>query len=333
MSILVVGSLAYDEVHTPTEHRSGVLGGAASYFAVAAARHAPVRLVGVIGDDFAESDVDRIAAAGVDLAGLERRPGRSVRWLGRYDEAFGAAETINTDLGVFDGWRPDVPVAYRDSAYVFLANIDPEIQLAVREQLPDARFVALDSMNYWITTRREALLRVIARVDLVCLNEAEIRQLWGRPDIAAGARDLIALGPRAVVVKRAEHGATLYTADDLFWCPAYPVRRVVDPTGAGDTFAGGLVGALARAGATGGAALRRAVVQGTVSASFAVESFSIDRLAVATAVEADARCAELAALVAVDPGPPVGRTENAEPATPAGTDGRTGRGTAAPPRL
>ena len=300
MSILVVGSLAYDEVHTPTTHRSAVLGGAASYFAVAAARHAAVRLVGVIGDDFAESDVRRIAAAGVDLAGLERRPGRSFRWLGRYDETFGAAETLNTDLGVFADWRPTVPADYRDSAYVFLANIDPEIQLAVREQLPDARFVALDSMNYWITTKREALLRVIARVDLVCLNEAEIRQLWGRPDVSEGARRLLAHGPRAVVVKRAEHGATLYTADGMFWCPAYPVAEIVDPTGAGDTFAGGLVGALAHAGATDGAALRRAVVQGTVSASFAVESFSIDRLALATAAEAAARCADLAALVSVD---------------------------------
>ena len=306
MSILVVGSLAYDDVHTPTEHRTGVLGGAASYFAVAAARYAPVRLVGVVGDDFVEADVRRIAAAGVDLQGLERRAGRSFRWLGRYDDAFGAAETINTDLGVFAGWRPVVPAAYRDSEYVFLANIDPEIQLAVREQLPDARFVALDSMNYWITQKRDALLRVIARVDLVCLNEAEIRQLWGRPDIAAGAQELLALGPRAVVVKRAEHGATLYTPEGMFWCPAYPVRRVVDPTGAGDTFAGGVVGELARAAATGGTALRRAIVEGTVSASFAVESFSIDRLAVATGAEAAARCAELAALVAVESGAPVG---------------------------
>lgn len=318
MSILVVGSLAYDDVHTPTEHRAEVLGGAASYFAVAAARYAPVRLVGVIGDDFAESDVRRIAAAGVDLHGLERRPGRSFRWLGRYDDSFGAAETLNTDLGVFGDWRPVVPAAYRDSEYVFLANIDPEIQLAVRDQLPDARFVALDSMNYWITTKRDALLRAIARVDLVCLNEAEIRQLWGRPDIAAGARELLALGPRAVVVKRAEHGATLYTPEGLFWCPAYPVQRVVDPTGAGDTFAGGLVGELARAAATGGTALRRALVQGAVSASFAVESFSIDRLAAATEAEAAARCAALAHLVSVEGGEPAGSVST---------------GTATPPRL
>lgn len=302
MSILVVGSLAYDDVRTPSEHRASVLGGAASYFAVAAARYAPVRLVGVIGNDFAESDVRRIAAAGVDLRGLERREGRSFRWLGRYDESFGAAETINTDLGVFAGWQPTVPPAYRDSEYVFLANIDPEIQLAVREQLPGAGFVALDSMNYWITTKREALLRAIARVDLVCLNEAEICQLWGQTDIAAGARELLARGPRAVVVKRAEHGATLYTAEGMFRCPAYPVRQVVDPTGAGDTFAGGLMGELARAGATGGTALRRAVVEGAVSASFAVESFSIDRLATATRTETETRAALLAALVDRDPG-------------------------------
>lgn len=315
MSILVVGSLAYDDVYTATEQRTGLLGGAASYFAVAAAKWAPVRLLGVVGDDFAESDVRRIAAAGVDLAGLERRPGRSFRWLGRYDEMFGAAETINTDLGVYGDWKPTVPPAYRDSEHVFLANSDPEIQLAVREQLPDATFVALDSMNYWITTKREALLRVIARVDLVCLNEAEIRQLWGRPDVSDGARALLACGPTAVVVKRAEHGATLFTAEGMFWCPAYPVARVVDPTGAGDTFAGGLVGALARAAATSGAALRRAVVQGTVSASFAVESFSIDRLAAATPAEAAARTAELAALVSVH-GPVI---DPADPAAPTGT--------------
>ncbi|HVR88939.1 MAG TPA: PfkB family carbohydrate kinase [Candidatus Limnocylindria bacterium] len=299
MSILVVGSVAYDDVETAAERRSDVLGGAASYFSVAAAKYAPVRLCGVVGDDFRAADRARIAAAGVDLAGLERRPGRTFRWLGRYDETFGAADTINTDLGVFASWRPVVPLAYLDSELLFLANIDPDIQLAVRGQLPASRFVALDTMNYWIGQKRDTLLQVVANVDLVCLNEGEIRQLCETPNVIAAARTLLGRGPAAVVVKRAEHGATLFTADGIFWCPAYPVERVVDPTGAGDSFAGGLVGSLAAAERIDGAALRRAVVEGSVCASFTVESFGIDRLQAASATELGQRRAALKAIVDV----------------------------------
>lgn len=300
MPILVVGSVAYDDVETATDRRTGVLGGAASYFSVAAAKYGAVRLCGVVGDDFAASDGERIAGAGVDLAGLERRAGRTFRWLGRYDETFGAAETINTDLGVFAEWRPAVPDAFADSELLFLANIDPEIQLAVRSQLPRSRFVALDTMNYWISQKREALLRIVAAVDLLCVNEAEIRQLFGTPNVIAAARSLLGHGPSAVVVKRAEHGATLFTADGIFWCPAYPVERVVDPTGAGDTFAGGLMGALARTDRIDIGTLRRAVVEGAVCASFAVESFGVDRLLAATPVELAERRAALRGMVDVE---------------------------------
>jgi sugar/nucleoside kinase (ribokinase family) len=275
-SILVVGSLAYDDVRTPVASRDRVLGGAASYFAMAAAMYAPVRLVGVVGDDFRAEDVERLRRRGVDMSGLERRAGSSFRWRGTYDFALDTAETINTDLGVFGGWRPRIPPAFAETELVFLANIDPEIQLATLDQMKRPQLVALDTMNYWIEHSRDALLRVMARVDLVSINEGEVRQLMGTLNIARAARGILALGPRAVVVKRGEHGATLYTGGTTFWAPAYPIDEVVDPTGAGDTFAGGLVGHLAGASDIDDAALRQAVLHGSVCASFAVESFSVD---------------------------------------------------------
>lgn len=296
-SILVVGSLAYDDVRTPVASRDAVLGGAASYFAMAAALYAPVRVVGVVGDDFRESDVARLARRGVDTSGIERRAGRSFRWRGTYDFALDTAETINTDLGVFGGWRPRIPAAFTDSRLVFLANIDPEIQLATLDQMQRPLLVALDTMNYWIEQSREALLRVIARVDLVSINEGEVRQLMGTLNVARAARGLIALGPRAVVVKRGEHGATLYTQSGTFWAPAYPLEEVADPTGAGDTFAGGLLGYLAAQADIDDSALRRAVLHGTVCASFAVESFSVDGIERATKAEVERRHDELRELI------------------------------------
>ena len=281
-SILVVGSLAYDDVRTPVASRDSVLGGAASYFAMAAALYAPVRLVGVVGDDFREGDVERLARRGVDMHGLERRSGGSFRWRGTYDFALDTAETINTDLGVFGGWTPRIPSAFSDSGLVFLANIDPAIQLATLEQMKKPALVALDTMNYWIEHSRDALVRVIGRVDVVSINEGEARQLVGTLNVARAAREILALGPRAVVVKRGEHGATLYTKSSTFWSPAYPLENVVDPTGAGDTFAGGFLGYLASQPKIDDAALRRAVLHGAVCASFAVEDFSVDGIEAAT---------------------------------------------------
>jgi len=281
-SILVVGSLAYDDVRTPTATRDHVLGGAASYFSTAASRYAPVRLVGVVGDDFREEDVARLAKHGVDLEGLERRSGRSFRWTGTYDFALDTAETINTDLGVFGDWHPRVPGSFADSELVFLANIDPEIQLATLAQVRAPKLVALDTMNYWIAQKRDALLRVMAKVDVVSVNEGEARQLCETFSIVRAARDILAMGPRVLIVKRGEYGATLFTRDFSFWTPAVPLEEVVDPTGAGDTFAGGFMGYLAECASLDDASLRRAVLHGAVCASFAVERFSIDGIAAAT---------------------------------------------------
>ena len=292
-SVHVGGSLADDDVRTPVASRDSVLGGAASYFAMAASLYAPVRLVGVVGDDFRAEDIARLAARGIDLSGLERRAGRSFHWRGTYDFALDTAETINTDLGVFADWRPTIPATFADSGLVFLANIHPEIQLATLEQMRAPRIVALDTMNYWIEQTRDALIRVIRRVDIVSINEPEARQLMGTLNIVDAARGVLALGPRAVIIKRGERGATLFTHDAAFPSPAWPLEQVTDPTGAGDTFAGGLLGYLSQQNELDDAALRRGVVHGNVCASFAVERFSVDGIEAATRADVDRRYAAM----------------------------------------
>ncbi|TMC79139.1 MAG: sugar kinase [Chloroflexi bacterium] len=295
--ILVVGSLAYDDVHTPYDSRREVLGGAASYFSLAARLYAPVRLMGVVGDDFRASDLDRLRAKGIDLDGVEHAKGRSFRWLGKYDHDLATAETINTDLGVFGDWEPMVPPAFVDSEFVFLANILPEIQGRMLDQVRAPKAIALDTMNYWIERRRDALASVMARVDIVTVNEAEARQFCGTHNVLRAAREIQALGPRAVVIKRAEYGALLLTADRIFWTPAYPLDEVRDPTGAGDAFAGGLLGHLAESGKLDDRTLCRAVLHGTVCASFAVEDFSVDGIERADMAGVERRVRELEALV------------------------------------
>jgi sugar/nucleoside kinase (ribokinase family) len=295
--ILVVGSLAYDDVHTPYDSRRDVLGGAASYFSLAACLYAPVRLMGVVGDDFRESDLERLGRKGIDLAGVERAKGRSFRWLGRYDHDLATAETINTDLGVFGDWKPTVPPAFADSEFVFLANILPEIQRRMLDQVRAPKAIALDTMNYWIERRRDALADVMTRVDIVTVNEAEARQFCATHNVLKAAREILALGPRAVIIKRAEYGALLLTADRIFWTPAYPLDEVRDPTGAGDAFAGGLLGHLAQAGKLDDRTLCRAVLHGTVCASFAVEQFSVDGIERADPAAIERRVGELEALV------------------------------------
>ena len=301
--ILVVGSLAYDDVQTPYDRRREVLGGAASYFSLAARLYAPVRLMGVVGDDFRQSDLERLRQKGVDIGGVDRAKGRSFRWLGRYDHDLVTAETINTDLGVFGDWEPQVPPSFVDSEFVFLANILPEIQLRMLEQVRAPIAVALDTMNYWIERKRDALTTVMSRVDIVTINEAEARQFCGTHNVIRAAREILALGPRAVVIKRAEYGAlavmrgTGGRAPRLFWTPAYPLEEVRDPTGAGDAFAGGLLGHLARAGTVDDRTLSHAVLHGTVCASFAVEQFSVDGIEQADEAGVEARVRELQALV------------------------------------
>jgi sugar/nucleoside kinase (ribokinase family) len=294
--ILVVGSLAYDDVQTPYDSRHEVLGGAASYFSLAACLYAPVRLMGVVGDDFRPSDLERLRAKGIDLAGVEHAKGRSFRWLGRYDHDLAAAETINTDLGVFGDWEPTIPPAFVDSEFLFLANILPEIQRRMLEQVRRPKAIALDTMNYWIERRREALTDVMTRVDIVTVNEAEARQFCGTHNVLKAARQILALGPRAVIIKRAEYGALLFTAGRTFWTPAYPLDEVRDPTGAGDAFAGGLLGYLARTGTLDDRTLCRAVLHGTVCASFAVEEFSVDGIERADLGAVEQRVGELEAL-------------------------------------
>jgi sugar/nucleoside kinase (ribokinase family) len=274
-----------------------VLGGAASYFSLAACLYAPVRLMGVVGDDFRASDLDRLRTKGIDLAGVEHAKGKSFRWLGRYDHDLATAETINTDLGVFGDWEPTVPPAFVDSEFVFLANILPEIQRRMLEQVRSPKAVALDTMNYWIERRRAALADVMTRVDIVTVNEAEARQFCETHNVVKAARQILALGPRAVIIKRAEYGALLLTADRIFWTPAYPLDEVRDPTGAGDAFAGGLLGHLARTGKVDDRTLCRAVLHGTVCASFAVEDFSVDGIERADLGEVERRVHELEALV------------------------------------
>jgi sugar/nucleoside kinase (ribokinase family) len=295
--ILVVGSLAYDDVRTPYDSRRDVLGGAASYFSLAACLYAPVRLMGVVGDDFRASDLERLRAKGIDLSGVEHAKGRSFRWLGRYDHDLATAETINTDLGVFGDWEPTVPPAFADSEFVFLANILPEIQRRMLEQVRRPKAIALDTMNYWIERRRDALADVMTRVDIVTVNEAEARQFCGTHNVLKAAREILALGPRAVVIKRSEYGALLLTADRIFWTPAYPLDEVRDPTGAGDAFAGGLLGHLAQAGKLDDRTLCRAVLHGTVCASFAVEQFSVDGIERADLGAIERRVGQLEALV------------------------------------
>ena len=283
-------------MQTPFASRTEVLGGAASYFALAASMYAPVRMVGVVGEDFREADLERFRRRGIDVDGVERERGRSFRWLGRYDYGLNAAETINTDLGVFGDWRPRVPERFAASELVFLANIHPEIQLLTLEQMRRPALVALDTMNFWIEKELDALVKVIGRVDVVSVNEAEVRQLAGTHSAFRAAKQVLALGPRAVIVKRSEYGALLMTKDRAFWTPAYPLEEVRDPTGAGDAFAGGFMGHLASCPAIDDAALRRAMLHGTVCASFAVEDFSVDGIEQADARRAEARVAELEAL-------------------------------------
>jgi sugar/nucleoside kinase (ribokinase family) len=300
MSLLAVGSIALDSVETPFGRRDDVLGGSATYFSTAASFFLPVRLVATVGADFPDEHVAFLRARGVDLAGLERRPGRTFRWKGRYSFDLNAAETLETQLNVFGDFRPVLPDAYRDSRYVFLGNIDPDLQRQVLDQVQAPRFVACDTMNFWIDSKRESLLKALRRVDLLFVNDAEARQLAGEHNVVRAARRILGLGPRAVAVKRGEYGALFFAGDHVFAASAYPLASLFDPTGAGDSFAGGFMGYLARCGRDEPAVLRRAIVMGSVLASFAVERFSLERLSTLGRDEIRARYAEFRQLAHFD---------------------------------
>jgi sugar/nucleoside kinase (ribokinase family) len=276
-SLLVVGSVALDTVETTSDRRADLLGGAASFFSVAASFLAPVRLTGVVGSDFPEEHVALLRRHQIDLEGLERAAGRTFRWSGRYSSDFNVRTTLDTQLNVFQHFRPRLPEAWKDTPYVFLANIDPELQLDVLAQVNRPRFVACDTMNYWIEGKREALEKLLQCVDLLMLNDDEARLLARHGNLPSAARAIRALGPRAVVIKRGDAGALLFHEGGVFAAPAFPLEAVVDPTGAGDSFAGGFMGWLARASATTPADIRTAMILGSVLASFSVEAFSLDR--------------------------------------------------------
>ena len=289
MSLLVVGSVALDDIEAPAGSAKNVLGGAAAYFGVAASFITPVRVVAVVGDDFPEEHLRFLASKGLDLAGLRRVTGRTFRWGARYRESLNERDTLFTELGVFEHFDPVIPPAYRDSEWVFLANIQPTLQRRVLEQTRAPRFSAMDTMNFWITGARAELEKTLAVVKGLVINDEEARQLTGEANLVRAADAIRALGPRVVIVKRGEHGALLFDEDGIFAAPAFPLREVRDPTGAGDAFAGGLMGALASDGSVDTDALRRAMIYGSVLASFCVERFSLDRLRALSRAEVDAR--------------------------------------------
>jgi sugar/nucleoside kinase (ribokinase family) len=278
MSILVVGSVALDSVETPFGSADRVIGGSGVYFAAAASLLNPVRLVGVVGDDYPMEQLDFLTERGVDLSGVERAEGESFFWAGRYSYDLNSRDTLETRLGVFGDFSPQIPEAFRDSRYVFLGNIDPVLQLEVLDQMRAPAAVICDTMNYWIEGSRDALVELLKRVDILMVNDAEARQLAGDHNLLRAARWIQERGPRLVVVKKGEHGAILFAPDWMFFVPGFPLEVIFDPTGAGDSFAGGFVGYIASVDSQEPEDLRRAMVYGSVMGSFAVESFSVDRL-------------------------------------------------------
>jgi sugar/nucleoside kinase (ribokinase family) len=297
MSITVVGSVAYDTIETPAGRRDRCLGGAATYFSLAASFFTNVRVIAVVGEDFGRRQQEVFDAHKIDTRGIEHTAGKSFFWEGSYLEDFNEAKTRNTELNVFAAFNPQIPDAYRDSEFLFLANIDPVLQRRVREQMPDVKLVAGDTMNYWINDHRPALLEMLKGLDILLINDTETRVLGGNKNIVQAARAVMALGPSSLVVKHGEYGATLFrssspkggSAERTFRAPALPLEEVVDPTGAGDSFAGGFFGYLASQPELTAAAFRRAMFYGSVMGSFAVERFGTERIQALTRKEIDDR--------------------------------------------
>ena len=279
MSILVVGSVALDSIKTPFGEVKEALGGSATYFSYAASFFSPVRLVAVVGSDFPKEHIQLLKARGISTEGLETTAGKTFRWTGQYETDMNSAHTLNTELNVFQSFKPIIPIHYVSTPHVFLANIDPDLQLEVLQQIEGPKLIGCDTMNLWIGLKSESLNRLLKKVDVFLLNDGEARQLTGITNLIKAGYDLLKRGPRVVVIKKGEHGSILITKDFFFVSPAYPVEDVFDPTGAGDCFAGGFFASLAISGQfMDETSLRRSVIFGTVMASFNVESFSLDRL-------------------------------------------------------
>lgn len=278
MGIVVVGTVAFDTVETPFGKGENVLGGSATYFSTSASFFTDVSLVAVVGDDFPAEHVSFLKSRDINTDGLQRIPGKTFHWSGRYGYDLNEAETLDTQLNVLMEFRPNLPESYRDADYLFLANIDPDLQMEVLDQVRRPKLVACDTMNFWISSKPEALRKVLRKVDIVVINEGEARQFTNQSNLVKAAREIIALGCKRLVVKRGEYGVLMFTADSVFAAPAYPLEEVFDPTGAGDTFAGGFMGYLANTGDLSEEGIRQAIVFGSVMASFNVEDFSLNRM-------------------------------------------------------
>jgi sugar/nucleoside kinase (ribokinase family) len=292
VSILVVGSAAFDDIETPFGKAARTLGGSSIYFAAAASLFAPVNLVSVVGDDMPADAYDFLAARRVNLDGLQREAGKTFYWAGRYDYDLNETETLTTDLNVYAGFNPTLPESYADSEHVFLANIHPELQRSVLSQARSPKLTMMDSMNLWIKTEPKAVEETMRRVDMVSINESEARMLAGTSSIVAAARYVLSLGPKVVLVKKGEYGVVMFSGEDYFAAPGYPLQDVYDPTGAGDSFAGGFLGYLSQQPEMNAEALKRAVVVGSAVASFTVQAFGVERLRTLRREEVEARCRE-----------------------------------------
>ena len=298
MSLIVVGSVAYDGVETPHGKVDRMLGGACTYISLAAAYHTEVKIVGVVGEDFAQEDIDFLASRKIDLAGLDRVAGKTFFWAGKYSPDMNDRETLQTDLNVFADFNPKLPETYRAEPYLFLGNIQPDLQRSVRNQMSNVQLTGGDTMNYWINDFRPALLETLKQWDFLLINDSEARLLSGEHNLRRAAAKIMAMGPHTLVIKRGEYGAILFRGDEHFMVPGYLLEDVFDPTGAGDCFAGGFIGYLAGCGVapTNGnlafAELRRAVIYGSVMGSFCCEKFGVDRFRTLTREEIEARYQE-----------------------------------------
>ena len=278
MSLLVVGSVAFDSVKTPFGVRDDILGGSATYFSTAASYFTDVSLVAVVGEDFPEHHINFLKSRGINVEGLERQDGKTFRWKGEYGYQLNEAHTLETHLNVFETFKPALPASYRDAEVVFLANIDPELQLEVLRQVNSPLLRACDTMNFWISGKREAVLKTLGEVDILIINDGEARQLAMEANLVKAAGIIRSYGPKHIIVKRGEYGALMFNSKSIFAAPAYPMENVFDPTGAGDSFAGGFLGYLASTRNFSDASMRQAVVFGSVMASFVVEDFSLNRI-------------------------------------------------------
>jgi sugar/nucleoside kinase (ribokinase family) len=296
MSILVVGSIALDSVETPFGKVEEVLGGSAVYFSVAASFFVPVKLVGVVGKDFPDQHLNFLRERNIDLQGLQQEEGATFRWKGNYSYDLNEARTLDTRLNVFEQFRPEIPEEYRRSEYVFLANIDPALQHDVLTQVERPKVIACDTMNFWIEHKPDALKETIRRIDILIINEAEARELAKEVNLVKAGRSILSMGPKTLIVKQGNYGALMFTDSSVFSAPAYPLEDTVDPTGAGDTFAGGFMGYLAKTNNLTDGGIRQAIIVGSVMASFAVEQFSLNRLRTLTYQEIEKRYGEFISL-------------------------------------